>query len=545
MSLDFSNIDPETRQAMLDFVNRAPNWLYLSSRGYIVDDPSRGYGDQVEDYGIGRTVARRILDQRNQRPTREFDDLSRLDDVVYFGQDKLDDLAHTLRNNALHRNAVTLAVDGPACQTLLLDVIGRARVYVHLSSFLFYNDEEGQAVANALRERARAGVEVRVLLDQRASELPSLFPDHPTRHDIAALIAGLSGDGALVTDMLPIEERLTDQQLDRLVTQGVPSEWIVEQKEMNRMWLADFNHVDHRKMVVADGREAIIMSHNIGKEYLYTDDPSPAPGPAHRWHDAATHIAGGAATTLGDQFAKRWMLSGGAVFDHRSTSFAPNAQPEGSDTVRIQTSGPGDVLDSGIITLLGLEEAFSRQWNVMRNMYSRTLFGIARSEILIQNPYVLDDEIFDAWVAAAPSSAPTLTLIRPHPTVNDYPGSGTAVAQDYVRWLFRRNDLRLVQAGIQVREYLRAMSHLKMALVDDWMAVHGSYNLNYRSAKKDLEMNAIVESKGYARQMRQRVFDVDLTFANTVTAADAQDSLNNPAALVHGTLVETILRHVG
>lgn len=540
--LDFSRIDAATRAAMLDFLNRAPDATYLSSEKYLRDDPSTGYGDQVRDYGIGKTVAERIIDMRDRQPGGDFASLDLLNEVAYFGQDKLDDLAFTLGNATLHRNRAELFVDGPECLDVLLDTIGSARNYLHLSSFLFFNDEIGQEVADALVDRAANGVEVRVMLDRKASEHPD-GSGHPTRHDIGALLDRLRNGQVQVTDMQPIEEGLTPAQLDALRDAGVPDAWVDEQEEINRLWLLDINHVDHRKMVVADGKVALVMSHGIGNEYLYRDTSGPGEGPP-RWHDASTRITGGAAVPVNHQFAKRWFLSGGDVFDHEDPFFSPDPVPAGSDTVWFLECKPGDVLDSVFIALLGLEEDFARQANPLRNFFGRDLLLPARTEVFVQNPYVLDDEIFDSWVKLLGRRPVGLKLFRPHPDVNDYPGSNLPAARDYVRWLFRRNDLRLLKAGGGVFEYLPAFNHLKVALVDDWFATHGSYNLNYRSAKKDLEFNVFVESKSYAQQMRSKIFDVDAQEVNTIGEADAREAADNPVQLT-GTLPEAIIRQIG
>ncbi len=61
--------------------------------------------------------------------------------------------------------AVQLLVDGAAKYDALIEAIGRARDHVHLEYYIYEDDHSGRAVRDALVERARAGVKVRVLLD--------------------------------------------------------------------------------------------------------------------------------------------------------------------------------------------------------------------------------------------------------------------------------------------------------------------------------------------------------------------------------------------
>jgi cardiolipin synthase len=60
---------------------------------------------------------------------------------------------------------VRLLVDGGATYEALLDAVRGARHHVHLEYYIFAADRTGTALRDALAERARAGVAVRLLLD--------------------------------------------------------------------------------------------------------------------------------------------------------------------------------------------------------------------------------------------------------------------------------------------------------------------------------------------------------------------------------------------
>lgn len=60
---------------------------------------------------------------------------------------------------------VRLLVDGAATYDALLEAVAAARRYVHLEYYVFKPDTSGTALRDALVERARAGVKVRLLLD--------------------------------------------------------------------------------------------------------------------------------------------------------------------------------------------------------------------------------------------------------------------------------------------------------------------------------------------------------------------------------------------
>ena len=73
-------------------------------------------------------------------------------------------------------HSVRLLVDGAATYAALLDDIRQAREHIHLEYYIYLPDVTGAALRDALVERARAGVKVRLLLDAvGSSELKQRF----------------------------------------------------------------------------------------------------------------------------------------------------------------------------------------------------------------------------------------------------------------------------------------------------------------------------------------------------------------------------------
>lgn len=77
--------------------------------GPVLDNPWTGYGDQIDDYDIGITVAKRILEKRNSFSSKQFSSLSQLRNIQGFGIDKLNDLLYSVDCGdvaKIRRNAV-------------------------------------------------------------------------------------------------------------------------------------------------------------------------------------------------------------------------------------------------------------------------------------------------------------------------------------------------------------------------------------------------------------------------------------------------------
>lgn len=555
-ALPFNEVDRATQQAILDTINRAPGPDYLTGQWRLLVPPAnpRRARRGAMVYPLPKPpdlVAAGILRLRDELPGRQLDDLERLKTVPGFDRQRWEALKRLLSDDIRQRNRAELFVDGRANLQIMLDVIDSARNYLHLIPFLFFNDEAGQAIAAALEAKARQGVEVRVLLDRRSSQNWLMdgreLRRHPTRYKIRSLEQRLAAAGVRVVDPQPLER--SQSELDRLRENGLPEEWIKEQEEMNTaIWttLASWNHVDHRKIMIADGRRGLVMSCCIGNEYQYPAE-TPAPGNGSdqppRWHDAVTLLQGGAVLLLNRHFAKRWMLSGGDIFPIDDPFYSPAPEPAGSDAVTIIDSYPGRVLESWVDHLLGQY----RQENDLRHLYAYGLIDLAQKEVWFQNPYVLDRHLMESWekrVKARPDVQ--FNLIRPHPTVSSYPGSNIPGVRGFLKQLFRRGDTRLIKRGARIFEYVRAPSHIKIALVDDWLASHGSYNLNFRSAKKDIELNVIIESRSYARQVRRDVFDVDLAYCRSVSPTRTESAIGT-GLLAAGDLsiIDMILPEVG
>ncbi|MEO1053667.1 MAG: hypothetical protein AAFX87_23730 [Bacteroidota bacterium] len=96
--------DTTIEKRVLDFLNRAKKWQDIAGvepqEGPIYDDPTKGYGDQIRDYDIGKTTATKMLEFRNKLPDNAFVSMEQVRSVKGVGQDKMDDLIYSFREVA-------------------------------------------------------------------------------------------------------------------------------------------------------------------------------------------------------------------------------------------------------------------------------------------------------------------------------------------------------------------------------------------------------------------------------------------------------------
>jgi cardiolipin synthase A/B len=417
-------------------------------------------------------------------------------------------------------NRARLLIDGHRILPVLLADLAGARREIHLSVFLFFRDPIGLQLAAVLADRARAGVTVRVLLNIQKTGMGDPFSTgekRMLRHDpnvdydpldVRPLCQELRSAGAQVLDtdidydrIVPVKER----RLASLATQIRDSIDV------------DVLHIDHRKLIVIDGRVAYVGGANIGAQYLFhvPFDPeldareegearkrSGQSEPWWKWHDSLTRFEGPVVSAIGHEFRTRWILDGGEDFVCQDALELP------SD---LATNG----LDSD--TVLEAAHVFTNspdgQANAIRELYLR-LIGDAEHSIFIENPYLYHRQIVEA-LCAAKRKRPSLSVVLVVPSAKHNDNSFAADAQQH-------EYSRLLAASVEVYEYQNHFNHLKLAVFDERLAIHGSTNLNYRSLEddKDFELVVLTEGRRFALQNLREVRDVDLRHARRISERD-------------------------
>jgi len=164
-------------------------------------------------------------------------------------------------------NEIDLLSTGEDAYRAMIDLIREARRSIHLSTLILSGDEVGTEIVARLAEKARAGVEVRVLVD-------ALFRFRTPRRLLRALR-----------------------------TAGGRTAWFMP------VWHLPFRgHANlrlHRKALVVDGASALVGGMNIAREYM---GPVPLPG---RWLDLAARVAGPAVADVSAVFRADWRFASG------------------------------------------------------------------------------------------------------------------------------------------------------------------------------------------------------------------------------------------
>jgi len=217
------------------------------------------------------------------------------------------------RSPTTGHNRVRLLVNGEATFLAILAAIAGARHSVIVQFFIVHDDTLGQALQQALLERAAEGLHVYFLYDS-------------------------IGCHALPPAYL---ERLRQGRVE-------VQAFAVTRRFVNRFQV---NFRNHRKLVVIDGATAYVGGHNVGNEYLGQKPPL-AP-----WRDTHIEVAGPAAAILQLSFAEDWYAAAGKLPQlHR-----PSKADGGQMVCQVVPSGPADRLETGSLLFVEAINAAQRR----------------------------------------------------------------------------------------------------------------------------------------------------------------------------------------
>jgi cardiolipin synthase len=208
-------------------------------------------------------------------------------------QELLPSVSGLTHSTLMAGNAVELLENG-AFFDALFEEIAAARQSLHFETFLWKEGRLGARLAAALAERARAGVQVRVLLDAR----------------------GCSNMGeAAGRTMAEAGCRLVRYHAPRLHNLGV------------------LNRRDHRKACILDGRVALVGGHCIVDQWLYEGMKGKPP-----FHDLGLRLRGPGVHAVQSAFSENWVAECGELFVGEDVF--PPLEPVGDTVLHVARAKP-------------------------------------------------------------------------------------------------------------------------------------------------------------------------------------------------------------
>jgi cardiolipin synthase len=226
-----------------------------------------------------------------------------------------------LTESSVHEgNSAKVFQNGAIFPAMLAD-IAAAKHSVHLETFVWTAGELEKKFVDALAERARAGVQVRVVVDCIGAK------------------------------------RATEAELDRLRQSGAKVATYCKPHWWN---LGRFNHRTHRKLLVVDGRIGYAFGHGVEDRWLGDGD-----GPEH-YRDTGVRFEGPVVHGLQSVFAQNWVEETHSL--PATAECFPVLEPAGEISAHVVSSASADAVSS-VAMLYTVAIAMARREVLIQNPY--------------------------------------------------------------------------------------------------------------------------------------------------------------------------------
>jgi cardiolipin synthase len=192
-------------------------------------------------------------------------------------------------------NRVDILCNGVEIFPSMLAAVKSAKKTINLEFYIYWDGQIGRTFAEALAERARAGVQVKVILDSVGSAT------------------------------------MSRQLTDFMSRNGVDVEWY---HPLRWYTLSRFNHRTHRKLLIVDGRVGFSGGVGIADNWLGDADSR------DHWRDTVARVEGPVVTQMQFAFMDNWVKSRGELLT--GLDYFPEVERAGNQVTQVIKSSPSE-----------------------------------------------------------------------------------------------------------------------------------------------------------------------------------------------------------
>lgn len=243
--------------------------------------------------------------------------------------------------------------------------------------------------------------------------------------------------------------------------------------------LSRMNNRTHRKLLIIDGR--IGFTGGVGIADSWDGD---AEDPEH-WRDTHYRVEGPVVAQMQAVFVDNWIKVSGTTL--HSELYFPELAPAGTYSAHMFSSSPSGGAES------------------MHLMYL-LLIAAAVERIDLQAAYFVPDRFTVEALVEAIKRGVSVRLMVP----------GRHIDHKLVREASRGLWGKLLNAGIEIHEYLPTMFHCKVLIIDQRIVSIGSTNFDPRSFSLNDEANLNVYDREFAAE-QLAIFESDLAHCRQVS----------------------------
>ena len=369
-------------------------------------------------------------------------------------------------NYPVYKNTdVTYYSSGESLYNSMMYAIKGAKHFIFLEYFTIENAEIWKHILDALVERAKAGVEVRILYDDLgcAAYLPINYDKK----------------------LSDLHENIHCHRFNIVIP----------------IFSLVMNNRDHRKMLIVDGYKAFTGGINLSDRYVNINSPY------GHWKDAGIRLKGEAVWSMTLMYLTMWDTlnpRGRRLYESKAfkTRLTENYMPHAYHGGRFK--GEGFVQPYG-------DEPYD-DITLSENAYLE-MINQAEKYIYVFTPYlIMSEELTDAFCIAARRGVDVRIVT---PGIPD---------KKVVYRLTRASYGRLYEAGVDIYEYTPGFIHSKCMVSDDKKAIVGTVNLDYRSLFLHFE-NAVYFSNNNAVMEVKRDAEATFKVSRKIKPDDVRTSL--------------------
>ena len=290
--------------------------------------------------------------------------------------------------------------------------------FIFIEYFIIHNGYMWNRILDVLKEKAEAGVKVRVMYDGLCAftSVPINYAKKLTKHGIECRV---------YASMKPA---LSSVQ----------------------------NNRDHRKITVIDGKIAYTGGVNLSDEYI-----NKIVRFGH-WKDCAIRLTGDVVTSMTCMFMTMW-----GIDDTKNVKRNVYDEEEEYDRFLAGSNVHSDVANDGY--MIPYNDNPYDEYNIAKHLYLDVI-NRANDYVYIFTPYlILDNETVEALCYAG-NRGVDVAVIVPH--IPD---------KKYAFKLGRNYYEKLMLNKVKIYEYTPGFVHSKVILADDKYAICGSSNMDFRS----------------------------------------------------------------
>ncbi len=338
----------------------------------------------------------------------------------------------------INGNEIQLLRSGAEYFPALLTAIESSTQEIYLQSYIYKEDATGIQIGDALKNAARRGVSVNILLD---------------------------GFGSKDLSKNYVEE-LEKTGVQVMFYRPKISPWSLKKRRLRRL---------HHKIVVIDGDIGFVGGINIIDDY---DVPNYAPNNVPPRVDYAVRIEGKLLPIILARVQKLWRRLAWIHMRRANVVIAKTVKLTNSPKAQLHNIKAALVLRDNLLHRSDIEDAYLDAINH------------AKSEIIIANAYFVPGRRFRLALLAAIKRDVKIKLLL------------QGRMEYFLMFATHAFYSEFLRSGIEIYEYHKSFMHSKVAVIDDVWATVGSSNIDPFSLLLAREANIVVKDITFANELR-------------------------------------------